>query len=78
MTIATVTVSSTRTRTSAGCRTCPWTSDPQLSDLSVRVVARAHAGRTGHCVAVLASTVTLLTTSTAQAIPADPAEPAVA
>ena len=77
MTIPSVTVSSTSTRTSAGCQTCPWTSDPGLSDLSVRVVARAHAGRTGHLVAVLATTVTLLT-RTAQAIPTDPAEPAVA
>ena len=76
MTIATGTVSSTRTQLSAGCRICPWTSDPLLSDLSVRVVARAHASRTGHLVAVLASTVTLLT-STTQAIPTDPAEPVV-
>ena len=78
MTIPSVTVSSTSTRTSAGCQTCPWTSDPGLSDLSVRVVARAHAGPTGHLVAVLATTVTLLTSGGGQAIPTDPAEPTVA
>lgn len=47
-------------RTTAACAGCSWTSDRLIADLTVRVASRQHADTTGHCVALLTSTVTLL------------------
>lgn len=57
MTTALTEVSS---RTTAACAGCPWTSGRLIADLTVRVASRQHADTTGHCVALLTSTVTLL------------------
>lgn len=47
-------------RTTAACVGCTWTSDRLTGELTIRDASRQHAETTGHCVAVLTNTITVL------------------
>lgn len=57
----TVTVTANRNSyTTAACAACAWDTNELTSDLTIRVAARQHADVTGHAVAILTNTITLV------------------